>query len=188
MFDIGWTEMLVIALVAIIVVGPKDLPRMLRTVGQTVGKMRRMAREFQDTFNDALKEAERQAELDTVRKQVEEVKQLDPLKNIKKSFDDSMKGTTEKHEDVASSSAEASPATEAANNISDEVSEGAKDEAVADVTESSPSEDAKPASDKTSGNSTSVEADSADKPEMPVLSPKADVVASDEHVKEDVKS
>ncbi|WP_106753183.1 Sec-independent protein translocase protein TatB [Pannonibacter carbonis] len=90
MFDIGWTELLVIAVVAIIVVGPKDLPRMLRAFGQTIGKMRRMANEFQSTFNDALKEAEREADVLDMKKTVEEaakgVKDFDPLADLKKSI------------------------------------------------------------------------------------------------------
>lgn len=69
MFDIGWSELLVIAVIAVVVVGPKDLPRMLRTVGKTVGKMRRMANDFQRQFNDALKEAE----IDEIKKSVEAV-------------------------------------------------------------------------------------------------------------------
>ncbi|KZM49819.1 Sec-independent protein translocase protein TatB [Labrenzia sp. OB1] len=86
MFDIGWTELLVIACVAIIVVGPKDLPRMLRTLGQTMGKMRRMSREFQSTFNDALREAESHADIADMKKQVEKAANFDPLGDIKKSI------------------------------------------------------------------------------------------------------
>ena len=84
MFDIGWTELLVVAVVAILVVGPKDLPRMLRTFGQTVGKMRRMANEFQSTFNEALREAERQADVADIKKTVEEVKKIDPVGDVKR--------------------------------------------------------------------------------------------------------
>src|SRR5262245_47685010 len=58
MFDIGWSELLVIAVVAIIVVGPKDLPRMMRTFGSYAGKVRRMAGEFQRQFDEAMREAE----------------------------------------------------------------------------------------------------------------------------------
>ena len=53
MFDIGWTEMLVIGVVALIVVGPKDLPVLFKTLGQFVGKAKGMAREFSRAMNDA---------------------------------------------------------------------------------------------------------------------------------------
>ena len=69
MFDIGWTELLVIAVVAIVVIGPKDLPRVMRMVGQWAGKLKRMSREFQGQFNEALREAE----LEDVRKDVEAI-------------------------------------------------------------------------------------------------------------------
>jgi sec-independent protein translocase protein TatB len=82
MFDIGWTELLTVAVVAIVVIGPKDLPRAMRTVGQWSGKMRRMAREFQGQFNEALREAE----LDSVRKDVEEIAKIDPLADMKKEM------------------------------------------------------------------------------------------------------
>ncbi len=57
MFDLGWTEMLVIGIVALIVIGPKDLPVMFRTIGQFVGKAKGMAREFSRAMNDAANEA-----------------------------------------------------------------------------------------------------------------------------------
>ncbi len=58
MFDIGWGELLLIGVVALIVIGPKELPAVLRAVGQWTGKMRRMAAEFQGQFQEALREAE----------------------------------------------------------------------------------------------------------------------------------
>jgi sec-independent protein translocase protein TatB len=58
MFDIDAGKILVVGVVALLVIGPKDLPRVLRTVGQTVGKMRRMAAEFQNQFAEAIKEAD----------------------------------------------------------------------------------------------------------------------------------
>ncbi|HHZ10115.1 MAG TPA: twin-arginine translocase subunit TatB [Rhizobiales bacterium] len=82
MFDIGWTEMLVIAIVMIVVVGPKDLPKMLRTFGKTTAKLRSMAGDFQKQFNEALKEAE----LDDVKKSVESLRSLNPANEIKKQL------------------------------------------------------------------------------------------------------
>jgi sec-independent protein translocase protein TatB len=80
MFDIGWSELLVIGVVAVIVVGPKELPAMLRTFGQFVAKVKRMAGEFQGQFNEALREAE----LADVRKSIEEqMADIDPLKDIR---------------------------------------------------------------------------------------------------------
>ena len=70
MFDIGWSELLVIAVVAIIVVGPKDLPRMMRTFGSYAGKLRRMAGDFQRQFEDAMREAE----IEEVRKAMHSVR------------------------------------------------------------------------------------------------------------------
>ena len=58
MFDIGWSELVVIAVVALIAIGPKELPGVLRTMGQWIGKARRMAAEFQGQFNEAMREAE----------------------------------------------------------------------------------------------------------------------------------
>ena len=58
MFDIGWTELLVIGVVALIAIGPKELPGALRAVGHWMGKVRRMASEFQDQFREAMREAE----------------------------------------------------------------------------------------------------------------------------------
>ena len=61
--------MLVIGAVALVVIGPKDLPKALRSVGEAVGKIKRMAAEFQGQFNDAMREAE----LHDLKKQVEDV-------------------------------------------------------------------------------------------------------------------
>jgi len=58
MFDIGWGKIIIIAVIALIVIGPKELPAVLRTVGQWMGKIRRMAAEFQNQFQEAMREAE----------------------------------------------------------------------------------------------------------------------------------
>ena len=58
MFDIGWSELLALVVIAIVFVGPKDLPRMMRTAGQYVAKVRAMAREFQTSFEDLARETQ----------------------------------------------------------------------------------------------------------------------------------
>jgi len=58
MFDLGWGKIIIIAVIALIVIGPKELPAVLRTVGQWMGKIRRMAAEFQGQFQEAMREAE----------------------------------------------------------------------------------------------------------------------------------
>ena len=91
MFDMSWGEVMVIGAVALIVIGPKDLPKTLRAVGNMTGKVRRMAAEFQSQFNDAMREAE----LDEIRKQVEGVNQsvagFNPIQTVR----DELKGAIE---------------------------------------------------------------------------------------------
>ena len=84
MFDLDASKLIVVGIVALAVIPPKDLPRVLRTVGQYVGKMRRMASEFQGQFMDAMKEAEKAADLESVKK---EFASLDELAKFDTSFD-----------------------------------------------------------------------------------------------------
>ncbi|MGE0232351.1 MAG: Sec-independent protein translocase protein TatB [Flavobacteriaceae bacterium] len=79
MFDIGWSEMLVIAVVLIVVVGPKDLPRVLRSFGRYAGQLRRMAGDFQRQVNDAIRESE----LDDVRRDIESVRRVHPASQMR---------------------------------------------------------------------------------------------------------
>jgi sec-independent protein translocase protein TatB len=83
MFDISWTEFLLIGVVALIVIGPKELPAVLRTVGQWTRKVRSMAADFQGQFQEAMREAE----MADLKKQVDDlahgVKNYDPLKDVK---------------------------------------------------------------------------------------------------------
>jgi len=106
MFDMSWGEMMVIGAVALIVIGPKDLPKVLRTIGQTTAKVRRMASEFQAQFNEALREAE----LDDVKCQIQGVN--DSVSTLNRGFNpaqtirDELKGAIE----GSGSSALAAPA------------------------------------------------------------------------------
>ena len=70
MFDVGWSELVVIGVVALVVIGPRDLPGALRTLGRLVGQVKRMASDFQGQFNEALREAE----LDGLRREVDDLR------------------------------------------------------------------------------------------------------------------
>ncbi|MCG6205909.1 Sec-independent protein translocase protein TatB [Rhodopseudomonas sp. HC1] len=74
MFDIGWSELVVIGVVALIAIGPKELPGVLRMVGQWMGKARKLATEFQGQFQEAMREAE--------------------MADLKKSFDEVREATS----------------------------------------------------------------------------------------------
>lgn len=111
MFDIGWSELLVIAVVAIVVVGPKELPKLMRGFGHYAGKLRRAAAEFQRQFEDAMREAE----IDEVKKAIESVRTetaaLDAKAPTEKRF---MPDTPEPRPQlVAPASDQAAPAPEA---------------------------------------------------------------------------
>jgi sec-independent protein translocase protein TatB len=83
MFDISWTEFLLIGIVALIVIGPKELPAVMRTMGQWARKIRIMAGDFQNQFQEAMREAE----MADLKKQVDDiaqdVKNYDPLKSTR---------------------------------------------------------------------------------------------------------
>ena len=90
MFDIGWSELLVIGVVALIAIGPKELPGVLRMVGQWMGKVRRMASEFQGQFQDAMREAEMadiKKQVDDISNTASSVTNFDPLGDISKQFE-----------------------------------------------------------------------------------------------------
>jgi sec-independent protein translocase protein TatB len=79
MLEVGWSELLVIAIILIVVVGPKDLPGMMRTFGRMMGRVRTMANEFRSQFDEAMKEAD----LDDVRKGLSEVNKYNPASSIR---------------------------------------------------------------------------------------------------------
>jgi sec-independent protein translocase protein TatB len=81
MFDIGWSELVIIGIVALIAIGPKELPGVLRSLGHWMGKVRRMASEFQDQFREAMREAE----VADLKKQFEEAQAA--ATNVTAGFD-----------------------------------------------------------------------------------------------------
>jgi len=98
MFDISWTEFLLIGIVALIVIGPKELPALMRSLGQWTRKIRSLAADFQNQFHEAMREAE----MADLKKQVDDmasdIKSYDPLKDVRtdveaigKDLDESVK-------------------------------------------------------------------------------------------------
>lgn len=83
MFDIGWQELFLIGIVALVVVGPKDLPKVLRTTARVMQKARSMSREFQAS----LAEMAREAELDEIKRKVEDSARFDLGDELRKSMD-----------------------------------------------------------------------------------------------------
>ncbi|MBK8174457.1 MAG: twin-arginine translocase subunit TatB [Rhodospirillales bacterium] len=83
MFDLGWQELFLIAVVALIVVGPKDLPAVLRTAARVLNKARAMSREFQA----GLAEFAREAELDDIKRKMERAARFDPDEELKTAID-----------------------------------------------------------------------------------------------------
>ena len=75
MLDIGWSELLVVVIVAVVVVGPKDLPRLMRTLGRYTAKARGLAREFRASFE----ELGRETELEELNREMEKIRREDPL-------------------------------------------------------------------------------------------------------------
>jgi sec-independent protein translocase protein TatB len=95
MFNFGWGELVVIGIVALIAIGPKELPTVLRTLGQWMGKVRRMANEFQGQFQEALREAEfadLKKHADDISSSVSDIGQIDPIgdiqKDVERTFDE----------------------------------------------------------------------------------------------------
>jgi sec-independent protein translocase protein TatB len=90
MFDIGWGELVVIGIVALIAIGPKELPTVLRSLGQWMGKIKRMANEFQGQFQEALREAEvadLKKHADELTSAVTDATKFDPLDDLNKSME-----------------------------------------------------------------------------------------------------
>ncbi|HSP49521.1 MAG TPA: Sec-independent protein translocase protein TatB [Pseudolabrys sp.] len=90
MFNLGWGELVVIGIVALIAIGPKELPTVLRTLGQWMGKVRRMANEFQGQFQEALREAEfadLKKHADDISSSVAEFSTIDPLADVQKDVE-----------------------------------------------------------------------------------------------------
>ncbi|HYY36234.1 MAG TPA: Sec-independent protein translocase protein TatB [Xanthobacteraceae bacterium] len=90
MFEIGWGELLIIGVVALIAIGPKELPTVLRTLGQWTNKLRRMASEFQGQFQEAMREAELadlKKQVDDMTSQAQSYASFDPVAEVRRELD-----------------------------------------------------------------------------------------------------
>ena len=90
MFEIGWSELLLIAVVALIAIGPKELPTVLRTLGQWTSKLRRMASEFQSQFQEAMREAEMadlKKQVDEMTSQAQSYANFDPVSEVRRELE-----------------------------------------------------------------------------------------------------
>ena len=149
MFDIGWSEMAVILLVALVVIGPRDLPKVARTMGRWVAKGRAMAREFQN----ALEDMAREAELDKVKNEIDKAGRgnlgksienaIDPTGELGKAFDPDAKSGNKSGKDVPAKPAAAKPAVASAAATKGKAEDAAPDASGAAAP--APAEPAKPA-------------------------------------------
>lgn len=96
MFDIGWQELFIVAVLAIIVVGPRDLPRTLRTVMGYIRKAKGMARDFQNGID----EVAREVELDEIRQEANKIAHMDLDKEVQNTIDPT--GSMKKDMDMSS--------------------------------------------------------------------------------------
>jgi len=117
MFDLDVSKMIIVGIVALAVIPPKDLPRVMRTVGQTLGKMRRMAAEFQGQFMDAMREVEREADLESVKKEFQAINDqakidtsFDPVAMVREDVTKAVAVSTDAGEPGAAKAAGAEPA------------------------------------------------------------------------------
>jgi sec-independent protein translocase protein TatB len=113
MFDISWTEFLLIGVVALIFIGPKELPGVLRTLGQWTRRVRSMAADFQSQFQEAMREAE----MADLKKQVDDIahdiKSYDPLKDVRADVEAAGKDIQSSLEKPVTTSASEPAASEA---------------------------------------------------------------------------
>ena len=86
MLDLSWGHIFLVLVVALVVVGPKELPRLMRTIGQWMGKARAMADQFRKSFDDMA----RQSELDELRKEIENLRHERPLAGLEKDLNRSI--------------------------------------------------------------------------------------------------
>jgi sec-independent protein translocase protein TatB len=159
MFDIGWSEFAVIAVVALIAIGPKELPGVLRMVGQWVGKARKMASEFQGQFQEAMREAE----MADLKKSFDEVKEAasgfasgNVMTSLQKDVSSALDISDKPVEPAEATSSEIASSTETAASSETSLAEAPASEPLVIAPESQP-QPATPDVHSTDGHSAAVE-------------------------------
>ena len=138
MFEIGWSELLVIGVVALLVVGPKELPALLRTIGRYMGIVKRQASEFRAQFDDAMRETE----FEQLRKDVEAIKSdaVSSLQAVEQSVKSEIDGAKSELDAVAASAtSKIDDAERKLDEIKHEPAPAAIADARSDVSPESPS-------------------------------------------------
>jgi len=138
MIEFSWGPILVIAVVALIVIGPKELPTVLRTAGQWMGKIRRMAAEFQGRFQEAMREAEMadlKQHFDDIGTAAKEIPHFDPIGTVRKEIEGAIADKPNPKAETAPSAVDtppppavASPAAESPVEQTDNPVQGAQEE------------------------------------------------------------
>jgi sec-independent protein translocase protein TatB len=138
MIEFSWGHILVVAVVALIVIGPKELPTVLRTAGQWMGKIRRMAAEFQGQFQEAMREAEMadlKQHFDDIGTAAKEIPHFDPIGTVRKEIESAIADKPDPKVETAPSAVDtpappaiASPAAESPAQQADNPVQGAEEE------------------------------------------------------------
>ncbi len=119
--DLSWSHMLLVLIVALVVVGPKDLPKLMRKMGQWTAKARGMADQFRRSFD----EMARQSELDELRKELDELRNIRPLAEVDHQMSQMLAGPAVSMDAAPESGSETAPAAETAAPVPEAVAEAA---------------------------------------------------------------
>jgi sec-independent protein translocase protein TatB len=110
MFEVAWSELLIVAIVAIVVVGPKELPGLLRTLGRIIGKLRRQADEFRRQFDESMRDAGGE----DLKRELDQLRYNNPLNEIRNTIESAAREVTHPPLSLDTPTATTTPAAPAA--------------------------------------------------------------------------
>lgn len=129
MFDIGWTEIVTIVILAVLIIGPRDLPKAMRAMAKMIGKAKHMMREFQNNVDDMI----RDTELEEVKKSIQSARNFDVKSQVAKAIDSD--GSIEKGMDLSKEATAFNNSMKEPSPSQDEQVAAPKKEAVSDQSE-----------------------------------------------------